>query len=362
MTSKSFGNKVKLNNLQEYEDGSMRFISDLVTNYGMQTSNYNGKGLWIKDSSGIWNFTDVPNGDITSALNCTINGVANQKMANDANYHAYAYLNNGVFAIDFSATSATIDADTGFSVKTGDATRRLIGGANHLSAGTATNVTGTANNGVGLIRVAVVSTADFTSGNTVVVASVGGTTEANGTWIGTKIDATHIDLVGTTFVNAWTAGGTLTPCIGLGINAGTQNNVGSYFNRQTLVLSSLPADATTSTGNWYKRTTFITNICFWQWADGATAMLQAAGSVSNALANVNSYVGILKDGSGAPLATALQQWGPTANNQYAPFNVTLDSSVDGTNGVHRYDFASKTETSPNACATNGVRFTALIVV
>jgi len=343
-------------------DGRMRFLSNFIDNHGMQTSSRNGSGLWLKDSAGQWHLTSVPDGLTTNALNCTINGTPGQKMTNDVNYLAYAYLNNGVFAIDFSATIETIDAETGFTIKTGDATRRCIGGANHISAGESTNVIGTANNGSGAIRITVVSTSGFTSGNTVVVAGVGGTTEANGTWVGTKINSTQIDLVGTTFVNPWTSGGTLTSCIGLGINAGTQNNVGSFFERQTLVLSSLPPDSTTNTGNWVKITTHITSISFWQWADGATAMLQAAGSVNNALANVNSYVGILKDGSGTPLPTALQQWGPTANNQYAPFNATLDSSIDGTDGVHRYDFAIRTQTSPNNCAVNGVRFTALVVV
>ena len=69
-------------------------------------------------------------------------------------------------------------------------------------------VTGAANNGSGLIRLTVPTTAGLVSGNTVKVSSVTGTTEANGTWTYNVIDATHIDLVGSAFVNAYVSGGT----------------------------------------------------------------------------------------------------------------------------------------------------------
>ena len=42
------------------------------------------------------------------------------------------------------------------------------------------------------------------------VAGVGGTTEANGTWPIDVIDGTHVELNGSTFVHAYTAGGTIT--------------------------------------------------------------------------------------------------------------------------------------------------------
>jgi hypothetical protein len=68
-------------------------------------------------------------------------------------------------------------------------------------------VTGAADNGSGLIRLEVASTSGWTTGDIKVVANVGGTTEANGTWTITVIDGTHIDLQGSTFVNAYTSGG-----------------------------------------------------------------------------------------------------------------------------------------------------------
>lgn len=78
-------------------------------------------------------------------------------------------------------------------------------------APTPLNITGAANNGAGLIRLtlAAESNADFTivGQNFIVVYDVGGTTEANGTWTFTIINSTHIDLIGSAFVHAYTSGG-----------------------------------------------------------------------------------------------------------------------------------------------------------
>lgn len=68
-------------------------------------------------------------------------------------------------------------------------------------------VTGAAASG-GLIRLAITSTRGIFSGSTMVVSGVVGTTEANGTWVVTVIDSTHVDLVGSVFSNAYGSGGT----------------------------------------------------------------------------------------------------------------------------------------------------------
>lgn len=76
----------------------------------------------------------------------------------------------------------------------------------------AKTITGAANNGAGLIRIS--STAHgFQTGNTVTVASVAGTTEANGTWIVTVIGADTYDLQASAFVHAYTSGGTGTAIV-----------------------------------------------------------------------------------------------------------------------------------------------------
>jgi hypothetical protein len=78
-------------------------------------------------------------------------------------------------------------------------------------APTPLTVLGAANNGSGAIRLTLnaVSNANFAiSGqNFIVVQGVVGTTEANGQWAVTIVDSTHIDLIGSTFVNAYVSGG-----------------------------------------------------------------------------------------------------------------------------------------------------------
>lgn len=68
-------------------------------------------------------------------------------------------------------------------------------------------VAGAANNGSGLVRVQVDSTASFVTGTPLTVAGIVGTAEANGRAIPTVIDATHFDIQGSTFSNAYTSGG-----------------------------------------------------------------------------------------------------------------------------------------------------------
>jgi hypothetical protein len=74
-------------------------------------------------------------------------------------------------------------------------------------------VTGAANNGSGAIRLtlAALANANFAIAgqNAIVVQGVQGTTEANGSWRFTLVDATHIDLVGSTFTHAYTGGGAI---------------------------------------------------------------------------------------------------------------------------------------------------------
>lgn len=68
-------------------------------------------------------------------------------------------------------------------------------------------------NGAGAIRLTLdaVANADFqiAGQNFIVVQGVTGTEEANGTWQVTIVDATHIDLIGSTYVNAYTGGGAI---------------------------------------------------------------------------------------------------------------------------------------------------------
>jgi hypothetical protein len=70
-----------------------------------------------------------------------------------------------------------------------------------------TTVVSGAVNAAGLVRIT--DTAHgYQTGDVVTIAGVGGTTEANGTWPITKIDANTFDLLGSAFVNAFASNGT----------------------------------------------------------------------------------------------------------------------------------------------------------
>lgn len=71
----------------------------------------------------------------------------------------------------------------------------------------ALTITGAANNGAGLIRITVASTATLATGDHKTISGVVGTTEANGSWTITVINATTFDLQGSTFANAYVSGG-----------------------------------------------------------------------------------------------------------------------------------------------------------
>lgn len=96
-------------------------------------------------------------------------------------------------------------------------------------------VTGAANNGAGAIRITVASTTGLTTGDSVNIAAVTGTVEANGYWLVTVIDATHFDLQNSAFSVAYVAGGTVYGAEGTAVTLTassaifTANHVGTLF-------------------------------------------------------------------------------------------------------------------------------------
>ncbi len=123
-----------------------------------------------------------------------------------------------------SATSWTL-SDIAFSDGPYDTQNT---GTTTLTPTTATNVattavTATANNGSGLIRVTSIAHG-LVTGDAALIASVGGTTEANGYWQVTKISNDVVDLIGSTFANAWTSGGTVSKLVKLTASAVTGIN------------------------------------------------------------------------------------------------------------------------------------------
>jgi len=68
-------------------------------------------------------------------------------------------------------------------------------------------VMGAASGTAGVVRLTVNTTAQVQPNDQINVSAVTGTTEANGSWPGTVIDATHIELQGSIFKNAYISGG-----------------------------------------------------------------------------------------------------------------------------------------------------------
>ncbi len=85
---------------------------------------------------------------------------------------------------------------------------RCPAGVKGANLGPSVAITGAANNGSGAIRITTAANG-FKASNRVTIAGVGGTTEANGNWAITIISTTQFDLVGSTFTNAYTSGGTV---------------------------------------------------------------------------------------------------------------------------------------------------------
>jgi hypothetical protein len=71
-------------------------------------------------------------------------------------------------------------------------------------------VLGAASGTGGVVRLTVNQTGQAKTGDEAQVVGVTGTTEANGVFPMTVVDATHIELLGTVFVNAYVSGGTVT--------------------------------------------------------------------------------------------------------------------------------------------------------
>ncbi len=72
------------------------------------------------------------------------------------------------------------------------------------------SITGAADNGSTLIRITTSANHNLTTGEQVIISGVTGTTEANGTWTVTKVDATHFDLQTSLFTNVYVSGGIVT--------------------------------------------------------------------------------------------------------------------------------------------------------
>lgn len=110
-------------------------------------------------------------------------------------------------AIDFQDGPYLDIDDRGYTLTPGAATGTGI----TLTAGPSVNVTGVIAGSAGY-SVITASAHGYSAGDRIFVASVGGTTEVNGTWT-VYSSTTNTITIAVTFVNAYTAGGTIRPAI-----------------------------------------------------------------------------------------------------------------------------------------------------
>lgn len=91
------------------------YLSKSSTN--LLLSRENGRFITLK-TSGVWTRFEVPSSGPT---------LAPTSLSMNTNYYIYAFDSSGTITLEASATAYATDADTGFKIKTGDATRLLVG-------------------------------------------------------------------------------------------------------------------------------------------------------------------------------------------------------------------------------------------
>lgn len=87
---------------------------------------YRGNRIAIKTVAGRWQLSKIPSAG-TELLTTALTSWDGSTIANDTTYYIYAYDNAGTLTIEASTTAFATDTDTGLEIKTGDATRRLVG-------------------------------------------------------------------------------------------------------------------------------------------------------------------------------------------------------------------------------------------
>jgi hypothetical protein len=86
-----------------------------------------GNTMWVYSGSD-WRRRIIPSAGITAAdTNTYVNGTSGQTLANNTQYFVYLFDNAGVLTLDFSTTVPAVDAVSGLKIKTGVATRLLVG-------------------------------------------------------------------------------------------------------------------------------------------------------------------------------------------------------------------------------------------
>jgi hypothetical protein len=181
-----------------------------------------------------------------------------------------------------------------------------------ISASVSQTVTGAADNGSHAIRLTMAATTVWSTGQIAYVAGVLGTTEANGRWVVTVVDSTHLDLQSSAFVNTWSSGGTqkCNPCVSVD---GTPSIVGSNSSNIGIGVTISGTNASTFGAL--------------EVASGATLQLQGHSTTTNTMMQINQY------GWFAPQPGSTINGACTSNYQATIINNGILSAI-GTSGSH----------------------------
>lgn len=188
-----------------------------------------------------------------------------------------------------------------------------------LTAAVTTAVSGSASGTGGVVRLTVGATAGISTNNIVTVAGVVGTSEANGAWLGTVVNGTHIELQGTTFVTPWTSGGTVT----------LSHNLAAVYAANGTFL--------TATGD---------QVSAWG-STGGVSMQLAAAPLFNAAIGTSYYLAILSNGSGTQPAFETFGSAAVANVNLAAANFRY-STAGTTNAVLPASFTPSSNSGTGA--------------
>lgn len=161
----------------------------------------------------------VPAASVQAVIGCAGSGTANAVVATRSPSTLRSTFSNGPLlqaagmALQSTLTNGGGVGPTVLAVRAATTTAGYILGSS-LSPLT---VAGTSSGTGGKVEIETSAAHGLSTGWTVTISGVGGTTEANGTWVVTVVDSTHF-LINVAFANAWTSGGSVQP---LGTVAGT---------------------------------------------------------------------------------------------------------------------------------------------
>ena len=187
---------------------------------------------WTQREFGVYtNDTNISMGIIVADYEYTAplsgNGLLKERKDLATTDYTLPDISNTIITIDTSGKSITLGTATVIHddalITQGALTRSIssygstttvgLTSVEGLHVNVSLSVAGAADNGSGAIRITTTAAHTLASYNGVTIASIVGTTEANSNWIITVIDATNFDLIGSTFTNAYTSGGTVTNAI-----------------------------------------------------------------------------------------------------------------------------------------------------